>query len=161
MGSIKQMYIYTDGSCLRNKKGGWAFIVVEQGHVTWEQSGHKHHTTNQEMELEAMHQALLYASVPAILYSDSQYVVKGLNTWCKDWATRGFTSTGRGAPLHHAALWQAMYPLSAPHVIQWVKAHNGHVFNEHVDRLAVQAARGAGADAAARAPTSIPKESGL
>jgi ribonuclease HI len=137
----KDMDVFTDGSCLTNPgPGGWAFCAGSH-----EAAGHSQYTTNQEMELQAMYEALSYVHaqhVTANIYSDSQYVIQGLTSWCAQWQRRDFTVTRAGKPLQHADLWRATYALyqSARATVHWIKGHAGHAGNERADKLARVAA---------------------
>lgn len=142
ISSAQKIDVYTDGSCLKNPgPGGWAFCSLQ-----FAASGHSRHTTNQEMELQAMYEALSYLrsnNIKAHVHSDSQYVIKGLTSWCAQWQKRDFTVTGAGTPLQHADLWRATYLLyqSGCATVQWVKAHAGNPGNERADQLARSAAQ--------------------
>ena len=81
-----------------------------------------------------------------VLSSDSQYVVKGIQTWLRDWKRRGWKKAD-GKPVMNADLWQALDVELARHQVEarWVKGHAGHAENERVDRLANEAAQTLGA----------------
>lgn len=50
--------LFCDGACSGNPgPGAWAFVVANSARV-WEQSGFRSQTTNNQMELEALHQGL-------------------------------------------------------------------------------------------------------
>ncbi len=72
-----------------------------------------------------------------ILYSDSQYVMKGLNEWMPGWIKKGW-KTAAGKPVLNLALWQQLYALYSARKVQveWVRGHNGHPENEKADQLA-------------------------
>ena len=70
------------------------------------------------------------------LYTDSCYVKNGITKWILNWKKNGWKTTA-GQPVKNRELWIQIDDLSGPHVKwQWVKAHNGHPFNEAADKLA-------------------------
>ena len=74
---MEKVTIYTDGACSGNPgPGGWGAILMYQGNKK-EISGGKKNTTNNEMELTAVIEALKMLKFPCQvdLYSDSAYVV--------------------------------------------------------------------------------------
>ncbi len=99
-------------------------------------------TTNNRMELLAVIEGLRALSGPARvdLYSDSQYVVKGLAEWMDGWKRRGWKRP-KNKPVLNLDLWQELDQAREVHDIttHWVKGHNEHPENERCDRLAVQA----------------------
>jgi ribonuclease HI len=73
------------------------------------------------------------------LFSDSQYLVRGMSEWLSGWIRDGRLETPDA--LANQDLWQQLVPLSRTHQIdwQWVRGHAGHPFNERCDRLAKRA----------------------
>lgn len=135
--------IYTDGSCLGNPGvGGWGAILLYKGHIK-KISGGNSATTNNQMELKAVIEALKILKRPSaiIIYTDSQYVKNGLTAWIKKWKVNGWRTADR-KPIKNLELWQELEIEAEKHQIdwRWVKAHNGNKFNEMVDELARQAA---------------------
>jgi len=127
------MEVYTDGSCLGNPgPGGWAVIGPN-----FELSGGCKHTTNNAMELTAALKCLEHTQGQELtLYTDSCYVKNGITKWILNWKKNGW-KTAAGQPVKNRELWIQIDDLSGPHVKwQWVKAHNGHPFNEAADKLA-------------------------
>ena len=140
--------LYCDGACLGNPgPGGWGYLLrvhLASGVQEKEGSGSEADTTNNRMELTAAIRGLERLSKPCevLLRSDSQYVVKGIRSWLKDWKRRGWKKAD-GKPLLNADLWQALNVQLARHQVEahWVKGHAGHAENERVDRLANEAAQ--------------------
>lgn len=135
--------IYTDGSCLGNPgPGGWGAILLCKGHKK-EISGNKPDATNNQMELQAVIEALKILKRPSqiIIYTDSQYVKNGLTSWIKKWKINGW-KTANKKPVKNSELWKDLDKESVKHQIdwRWVKAHAGNKFNEMVDDLARNAA---------------------
>lgn len=142
--------LFTDGACSGNPgPGGWAYILRHPAsRMTREGVGGQRQTTNNRMELCAVIEGLKALKSPSVvdLYSDSQYVLNGLNEWLASWKKKGWKTAGK-KPVKNQDLWQILDTLIQTHTIRfhWVRGHDGHVENERCDQLAV-AAR----DAAAR-----------
>lgn len=140
---MKQLKIWTDGSCLKNPgPGGWAYAIVMDGKIK-EGSGGVVHTTNNRMELSAAIEGLKALSEPCSvdLYTDSKYVQLGMIQWVAGWIARAWClSTGK--PVLNVDLWRELLRVSEPHQVQWhwVKAHGVDVMNNRVDHLAREAA---------------------
>ena len=131
--------IYTDGACRGNPgPGGWA-ALLRTGEHEREISGAEPHTTNNRMELTAVIRALesLKRPVQARLYTDSEYVRRGITEWVVAWKARGWRTADR-KPVKNQDLWQRLDELQAGHQIEWhwVPAHAGVPGNERVARLA-------------------------
>ena len=131
--------IYTDGACRGNPgPGGWASLLRYGDHVR-ELSGAEAHTTNNRMELMAAIRGLEALTRPTEvdLFTDSQYVQKGITEWLDGWIARGWRTASK-SPVKNADLWQRLQAATASHSIRWrwVKGHSGVPDNEAVDRLA-------------------------
>ena len=131
--------IYTDGACRGNPgPGGWA-ALLRMGDHERELSGAEPLTTNNRMELLAVIRALeaLKRSVAARLYTDSEYVRRGVSEWLPGWKARGWRTADK-KPVKNQDLWQRLDELAMNHRIEWhwVPAHSGVPDNERVDRLA-------------------------
>ena len=134
--------IYTDGACRGNPgPGGWA-ALIRMGEHEREISGAEAHTTNNRMELTAVIRALeaLKRPVEARIYTDSEYVRRGVTEWLAAWKARGWRTADR-KPVKNQDLWQRLDELRAGHRIEWhwVPGHAGVPGNERVDRLANEA----------------------
>jgi len=136
--------LYTDGACSGNPgPGGWAYILKHPASGTEkESSGAEAQTTNNRMELIAVVEGLRALTRPSFvdLYSDSQYVLKGLREWLAQWKSRGWRTASR-KPVKNEDLWRALDELASLHELDfhWVRGHSEHPENERADRLAVQA----------------------
>lgn len=134
--------IYTDGSCLKNctsgGPGGWAFIIKSSdltNNIEYQVSGGNEKTTNNQMELQAVIEALSFL-IPDCqdinkykIYTDSQLTLKCAK---KEWKRKA-----------NLDLWEIFDQVSCEKDIvwEWVKAHNGNYYNEKVDKLAIETAR--------------------
>ncbi len=131
--------IYTDGACSGNPgPGGWGAILICRG-TEKEISGGEPATTNNRMELTAAIEALNCLKQPCeiALYTDSEYVRKGITEWIHNWQRRGWKTADK-KPVKNADLWQALLEAARRHKIDWhwVRGHDGHPMNERADALA-------------------------
>jgi ribonuclease HI len=134
--------IYTDGACRGNPgPGGWGAVLLA-GPNEKELRGAEPMTTNNRMELTAAIRALAALNRPCdiMLYTDSQYVRKGITEWLSQWKARDWRTADK-KPVKNADLWQALEREIERHKIQWhwVKGHAGVPGNERADRLANEA----------------------
>ena len=141
-GTTAVVEIYTDGACRGNPGvGGWA-AFLRRGADEKEISGAEAHTTNNRMELTAVIRALeaLRRPIAVRVYTDSEYVRRGITEWLGAWKARGWLTADR-KPVKNQDLWQRLDELVAPHRIEWhwVPGHAGVEGNERVDRLANEA----------------------
>ena len=89
---LKQVEIFTDGSCLGNPgPGGYGAIMRYRQHEKTFSAGYRL-TTNNRMELMAAIVALeaLKEHCEVVLSTDSQYVRQGITQWIHNWKKRGW-----------------------------------------------------------------------
>ncbi|MEG1683584.1 MAG: ribonuclease HI [Oscillospiraceae bacterium] len=138
---MKTITIYTDGACSGNPgPGGWAAVLLYGAHSR-ELSGGEKNTTNNRMELTAVISALELLREPCAveLYSDSKYVIDGLEKgWAAGWKKRGWIKSDK-KPALNPDLWERLLLLTAQHDMRyhWVKGHADTVYNNRCDELAV------------------------
>jgi ribonuclease HI len=147
--------IFSDGACRGNPgPGGWGVLLRSNG-AEKELYGGEAATTNNRMELTAVIRALEALKRPSRvrLYTDSQYVQKGISAWILDWKRRGWRTADK-KPVKNLDLWQRLDELAAAHDVEWhwVKGHAGHPENERADRLANKGIPGESADDPAGGP---------
>ena len=135
--------LFTDGACSGNPgPGGWG-VILRWRNTEKELFGGEPSTTNNRMELLAVIEGLRALKKPCrvAVYTDSQYVQKGMTQWLEGWKERDFRVKGGGYRPNHD-LWRVLDDLAAIHDIvwYWVKGHAGHVKNERADALARQGA---------------------
>lgn len=151
---MKAITIFTDGACRSNPgPGGWGVLVIDGTTPIVEINGYKPHSTNNEMELTAIHSALQWAldasqkgeKFSLKIVSDSQYSIKSITEWSAGWKKRGWR-TSSGDPVKNLDLMKdldtSMQLLANRGIVvtyQWVKGHSGNEYNERVDNLANQA----------------------
>ena len=131
--------IYTDGACKGNPgPGGWGALLQRDGREK-ELCGGEPDTTNNRMELTAVIRALEALKRPCDidLYTDSQYVQKGISEWIASWKRRGWKTADK-KPVKNVDLWLELDRLAGGHRIRWhwVRGHAGHSGNERADALA-------------------------
>jgi ribonuclease HI len=138
----KNLIIYTDGACKGNPgPGGWGFwLEIPKGYV--ERCGGDKFTTNNAMELTAAIKALQfvldhYEDFPVVIYTDSNYVKKGITEWMNNWVKRGW-KTAAGKPVKNKNLWIALSKFDELLDVEWrwVKGHSMDPGNERADMLA-------------------------
>lgn len=139
VASAERVRIYTDGACKGNPgPGGWG-ALLQAGGKEQGLCGGEPDTTNNRMELTAVIRALEALKRPCEidLYTDSQYVQKGICEWIAVWKRRGWKTAGK-KPVKNIDLWMQLDRLAAAHGIRWhwVKGHAGHAGNERADELA-------------------------
>ena len=137
------MNIYIDGSCRPSTKlGGYAILVIDD-------KGHRHiitgtqeNVTNNIMELVALIEALKYVKNNQLdkqyeieIFSDSQYVVKGVNEWWTKWKANGYRNTS--GLIKNLELWKEVEPLTnaVKCRLTWVKGHSVNIEHNEVDRI--------------------------
>jgi ribonuclease HI len=131
--------IYADGACKGNPgPGGWG-VLLRAGGREKEMFGGEAQTTNNRMELTAVIEALrsLETGARVRVYTDSQYVQKGISEWIHNWKRRGWLTADK-KPVKNVDLWQKLDAAAREHEVEWhwVKGHAGHPENERADALA-------------------------
>ncbi|MCC6196542.1 MAG: ribonuclease HI [Burkholderiales bacterium] len=133
--------IHTDGACKGNPGvGGWGALLRAGAHEK-ELYGGEAHTTNNRMELTAVIRALESLRRPSEvdLFTDSQYVKNGIESWIHGWKHNGWKTADR-KPVKNADLWRELSDAVARHRVtwHWVKGHAGDEGNLRADALANQ-----------------------
>jgi ribonuclease HI len=148
--TTRSVSIYTDGACKGNPgPGGWGALLVSDGGEK-EIFGGEPATTNNRMELTAVIRALtsLKRECDVEIYTDSQYVKNGIETWIHGWKRNGWKTADR-KPVKNAELWRELDAATKAHRIRWhwVRGHNDHPGNDRADELANRGASAAIANA--------------
>ena len=142
---MKNVTIYTDGSCSGNPgPGGWG-AILKYGEHEKELSGGAQETTNNRMELTAVIEALKLLKEPCEveLWSDSKYVVDAVDKgWVYGWQKKGWRKADN-KPALNVDLWETLLPLLKTHDVRWhwVKGHAENEYNNRCDTLAVAESR--------------------
>ena len=140
---MNKIIIYTDGGCRGNPGiGGWG-VWLRYGDHDKKLKGSEKDTTNNRMELTAAIKALeaiKSSTIDIDLYTDSKYVMSGINEWIKGWKLRAW-KTANKKPVKNLDLWQQLDKANEKHNVHWhwVKGHSGDEGNEMADFLANQA----------------------
>lgn len=138
--------LYTDGACSGNPgPGGWGTRIEFSDGQVHELGDFEAGTTNNRMEMKAAIAALEYLNDwqsqtrqrgPVTLYTDSQYVIKGITQWIRGWKRKGWKNA-QGKPVLNQDLWEEMEALNSPQVSwQYVRGHAGNPGNERCDAIA-------------------------
>ncbi len=171
---MKKIKVYTDGGCDRNPGGigGWAVRLLD-GEQAVENSGREDKTTNNRMELTAAIRALELLidycrdqKCEIELYTDSQYLARGMSEWIVKWQLSQWTLKD-GSQVKNLDLWKHLVELE--HAVgqridwKWVQGHAGDPNNMRVDRLVQEAIQGrvsssTGKKGSITAPMSAPLE---
>jgi ribonuclease HI len=137
--------VFTDGSAMPNPgPGGWGVVYVLNGEIQEQKHGHDPDTTNNRMELTALIEA--YRALPKeaelTIFTDSNLCVQTINEWAASWEKRGWKR--KTGPIKNLELIKELYALSKEHPrvkLEWIKAHNGWLWNEYADSLSTAWAR--------------------
>lgn len=129
---MSNIEIYTDGaySSSRNQ-GGWAFVVLKDGNRVASAFDAVKDTTNNRMEVQSAIEAVKHMKEQEqrdiTIFSDSMYVI---GTMSQNWKRK-----------KNVDLWIQMDEACEGMKIEWkhVKGHEGDVWNERCDMLAVHA----------------------
>jgi len=142
--TTSQIVVFSDGASKRNPgPGGWGVIIVTpDGRVT-ELGGGAAHTTNNKMELAGAIAALTHlrgVDGTVAVYTDSTYVIQGIESWVHNWKRRGW-KTATGGEVMNRDQWEALSALVSerpPRSMSWhyVRGHVGIPGNERVDAIA-------------------------
>ena len=140
---MEKIIIYTDGGCRGNPGlGGWG-VWLRYGDHEKKLKGSEQDTTNNRMELTAAIKALEViksSKIPIDLYTDSKYVMSGINEWISNWKARDWRTANKKT-VKNVDLWKRLDQMNEKHTVTWywVKGHSGDFGNEMADLLANQA----------------------
>ena len=139
---VMSIHLYTDGACTVGANGGWAVVSTTKKVLHY---GGAESTTNNEMELFAVFDALSYCTEnkdsDIHIYSDSQYTIGCMTQWASNWEKKGWKKKGG---IKNLELIQEMYyllkELEAMTSVTFhkVQGHSGNEFNDIADSLAVK-----------------------
>jgi len=141
VSKVKQniVEIFTDGACSGNPGQGGYGAILKYGREIKEISGYEKETTNNRMEMMAVIKALELLKRPCAVrvFTDSNYVVKGMTEWVSGWIEKNWLNS-RKRPVSNKDLWERLLKLSQLHQIEWkwIRGHHGHPENERCDQLA-------------------------
>ncbi len=136
------MRIYTDGACSGNPgPGGWAAVIpLKTNNIILR--GGKAQTTNNEMELRAVIEALKAIDSPDTIdiYTDSAYVEKAFNEkWIENWQKNSWKTANKDE-VKNIDLWKELLEQTQKHKVNFikVKGHSNDKFNNLCDKIAVE-----------------------
>ena len=135
--------VFTDGACIVQEKiGGWAIVSTDG---TIKRSGAKTNTTNNEMELQAVLEAINSCKhkyrEEVRIHSDSEYVINTMTKWAANWEANNWTK--KKGSIKNLDLIKEIFSLVKIYNIKFikVKAHDDNTYNEIAYKLAKQAMR--------------------
>ena len=143
--------LYTDGATsnngYENSYGGWAWALVANDRLLKFDSDGIVPATNNICELTALIKGCHAAETElefgdmVLVYSDSAYAINCYKQkWYKSWQRNGWVNSKK-QPVANAELWVQLIPFFEHPNFKFEKSagHQGHEWNEYVDRLAVKA----------------------
>lgn len=135
--------VYCDGSGLALGGPGGVGYVAIIGEREYEGSLPLPRATNQQAEILAAAFALtsLDPCEGVMMWSDSEYVVKGWSEWLQGWIARGWRTTS-GSAVKNQPHWRRLMTAAEKHgtvEFHWLRGHNGDAYNERADELAGEA----------------------
>ena len=140
---MEKIVIYTDGGCRGNPGiGGWGVWLRYKDHDK-KLKGSELNTTNNKMELTASIRALQTLKsndITVDLYTDSKYVIQGINEWIDAWKAKDW-KTANKKTVKNIDLWKQLDTLNQKFSVNWywVKGHSDDPGNDIADRLANEA----------------------
>ncbi len=143
MTRLPEVRLYTDGGCRPNPgPGGWGAVLILDDGSHRELSGGAEEATNNRMEITAAVEGLRALDSPhrVVLYTDSEYLRRGVTEWLPRWRANGWRTSGKQA-VKNQDLWRTLDGELQRHRVtwHWVKGHAGDRWNERADRLATAA----------------------
>ncbi|MBF0441435.1 MAG: ribonuclease HI [Oligoflexales bacterium] len=140
-----KIMLFSDGAAKGNPgPGGWGSIICWPEGKVLELGGSENNATNNQMELKGAIEGLSNlggSSAEVHIFTDSTYVINGINGWIYGWMARGWT-TMDGKPVANRELWQELHELTGKRKkiskIFWhyLRGHAGIPGNERVDDIA-------------------------
>lgn len=152
---MKKVIVFTDGAARGNPgPAGWGAIIkliLSQGEARIKELGGREETsTNNRMEMQAAIETLTYLAkeginsrVPITIYTDSNYLVKGITGWVFGWQKNGW-QTKAGSDVQNKDLWEALLACVQDLNVAWthLPGHVGIPGNERADEIATDYADG-------------------
>ena len=132
--------VYTDGACRGNPgPGGWGVYIFD-GNEQKELYGGNPSTTNNQMEMQAALEALIYLkdrNEHIELFTDSNIVKKGMTEWMENWKRNNWKNSNKKI-VKNKEIWMQLDEASKSLNVTWtwVKGHDGDPGNEKADFLA-------------------------
>jgi ribonuclease HI len=142
---MDEFVAYTDGSSKGNPGPGGFGAIIFSGQNIREIGGRYEMTTNNRMEIMAAIETLknIPENSKVEIHTDSEYLVKGITVWIKNWQKNNWRTKDR-KPVLNQDLWQELFKLTQNKSIEWKKVlgHSGHELNDRCDEIATSFADG-------------------
>jgi ribonuclease HI len=143
LSSASPLIAHTDGACSGNPgPGGWAVVFSQDGKIVGQHTGHEPATTNNQMELIAIREAIRRSPAQCRLQivTDSQLAIGWL---CQKWKRKEPANAVICAEIDKLRASRASGTNGQGGVVSfdYVKGHNGDPMNELADQLATSAIR--------------------
>ena len=132
--------VYTDGACRGNPGPGGLGVYILDGNEQKELFGGNPSTTNNQMEMQAALEALVYLKdrdEHIELFTDSNIVKKGMTEWMENWKRNNWKNSNKKI-VKNKEIWMQLDEASKSLNVTWtwVKGHDGDPGNEKADFLA-------------------------
>jgi ribonuclease HI len=117
----KVAIVHTDGGCEPNPgTGGWGATIDADGNTPIDLWGGDRDTTNNRMEMTAAIVALsvLPPACKVTIYTDSQYLQKGMTLWMAGWKRKDFRREDGLIP--NADLWRTLDALASGRAVTYM-----------------------------------------
>ncbi len=131
--------VFTDGSLAKSGIGGWAGIIQYPMGAIVEKTGREPHSTSNRTELLAVVKTLasIESDGPAVVRTDSRYVIRGADVWLVNWERNGFF-TAQNRPVKNRDLWESFSEIMKKREIhfQWLPSSCEEALHRRCDLLA-------------------------
>jgi len=149
-GKENFVMVFSDGACRGNPgPGSYGYLVQDEtGEYLGRGSQAFRDTTNNRMELLGAIKGIEWAAkylhkegldgAGIYIFSDSKYLVEGMEKWVPGWKRRGWKKADKKAP-ENIEMWKELDRLATKLKklkFYWVKGHAGHPQNEFCDQIA-------------------------
>jgi Ribonuclease HI len=144
MQAQQSFEIYTDGS-LKEGRGSWAYVILQNGEVVKEAFGKSRKTTCNRMEFQAAIEAFKVLPVKSKvqMFTDSRNLIDTVTIWMSEWKQYDWVKKNQ-RPIPAVDLVKQLDFWNSEHEIswKWVRAHAGNEWNERCDQLCIAARTG-------------------
>lgn len=130
--------VFTDGSLAKSGIGGWAGIIQYSTGAIVEKTGREPHSTSNRTELLAVVKTLgsIDSDGPAVVHTDSRYVIRGAEVWLVNWERNGFF-TAQNRTVKNRDLWESFSEIMKNREVHfhWVPSSGENPLHRRCDLL--------------------------